>query len=213
MNKLTFEFTTPEIKTEFEWQLSQEVNVFDGERLVAKAEFEILVLNKNRGAKESYQKLEALGACDWELPLNLFFTKQNVKANLAETLSIKTDAKKSQQHIMLEAISVHEDYRNQGVAKAILTQIAKEYSKVQSIFTLAMPMSLFVDPDVCETEQDRAYYQRLNLVEGEGECESEKDSIVSFFQHNHFNVLDIDESLLAEPLPFTLLVSSPSLLA
>ena len=161
---LTIEFKQPEVKSTFDWQLIQEINVKnDQQQVIAKAEIEIITLNKHRGADESYELLSHQGATDWEVPLNLFFKKQNITADLVEKLQVKVDTK-AKDHILIEAISVLPEYRQQGVAKFLLSEIAQHYSKVQSISVLSMPMSLFVDAEDCESEENTAYYQTLDLA-------------------------------------------------
>ncbi|MFD2166826.1 hypothetical protein ACFSJY_11215 [Thalassotalea euphylliae] len=209
MNELTFSFSPLEIKTEFDWQLWQELNVFEGDELIAKAEFEVITLNKNRGAKETYEKLDDLGATDWELPLNLFFTKQNLNPTTSKLIEAKTNDKKAQQHIMLEALSVTPNRRRKGIARLMLQKIVEEHNKAQSLFTLAMPMSNFVDADACELESDKVFYQSLDLINDD----TNQQQVVDFFSQVGFKALEVDESLLAEPLPYALLVSSPQLIA
>ena len=94
MTQYTFSFQTPEIKANFEWQLYQELNIYEGEQLIAKVELELLTINKNRNAKQSYEALEQLGATDWELPLHLYFKGHNINSELSEQLEVKQEVKK-----------------------------------------------------------------------------------------------------------------------
>jgi GNAT superfamily N-acetyltransferase len=205
MMNLTIEFTKPEIKSAFDWQLVQEINVKnDDNHVIAKAEIEIITLNKHRGAEESYELLSQQDATDWEVPLNLFFKKQNVAADLVEKLQVKVDSK-AKDHILIEAISVLPAFRNQGVAKFLLNEIAQHYSKVQSISALSMPMNLFVDAQDCETEENKAYYQAMNLTENALATEQ----LTAFFEQLGFKRLAIDDSALEEPLPFNVFMASP----
>lgn len=199
-------FNTPEIKTGFEWQLYQEVNVFEGDNLIAKAELEIITLNKHRDAVKSYQALLELGATDWEIPLNLFFKHQNLNATLCEKFEVKPESKKSAQHILIEAISVVPEQQGKGIAKALLEKIAQEYAKAQSMWVLSMPLNDFLAAEECEEEQDKNYY--LSVLSSKPALD--KASITAFLTSNNFVELAIDDSLLAEPLPFDLLVSSPN---
>ncbi|MBA6392432.1 hypothetical protein H4J38_16825 [Colwellia sp. BRX10-3] len=202
---VTIEFNKPEIKSAFDWQLVQEVNVKnDDNHVIAKAEIEIITLNKHRGAEESYELLSQQDATDWEVPLNLFFKKQNVAADLVEKLQVKVDAK-AKDHILIEAISVLPAFRKQGVAKFLLNEIAQHYSKVQSISALSMPMNLFVDAQDCETEENKAYYQAMNLTENALATEQ----LTAFFEQSGFKRLAIDDSALEEPLPFNVFMASP----
>ena len=202
---LTVEFTQPEIKNAFDWQLVQEVNVKDdNNHIIAKAEIEIITLNKHRGADESYQLLSQQGATDWEVPLNLFFKKQNLAADLVEKLKVKVDAK-AKDHMLIEAISVLPAYRKQGVAKFLLQAIAEHYSKIQSIFVLSMPMHMFVDAQDCETEENTAYYQAMNLTEDA----LDEGQLNTFFEQSGFSYLAIDDSALEAPLPFKVYIASP----
>lgn len=201
-------FNTPEIKTGFEWQLYQEVNVFEGDNLIAKAELEIITLNKHRDAVKSYQALLELGATDWEIPLNLFFKHQNLNATLCEKFEVKPESKKSAQHILIEAISVVPEQQGKGIAKALLEKIAQEYAKAQSMWVLSLPLNDFLDADECETDTDTAYYQSFK----QANKSDTKETVSQFFIKQGFEPLSIDESLLAEPLPYDLLVSSPNTL-
>lgn len=202
------EFTQPEIKTCFEWQLSQDVNIKNEQgEVIAKAELDIITLNKHRGADESYALLLEQGATDWEVPLNVYFKKQNIVADLAQKLAVKTDVK-AKQHILLEAISVQPQYRGQGLARLLLKAIAKHYAKAQSITVLSMPMPLFVDADDCESEQNRIYYQALNLSADT----TQASALATFFQHVGFIDVGIDDSALAEPLPFQVFIGSANTL-
>jgi GNAT superfamily N-acetyltransferase len=202
---LTIEFKQPEIKSAFDWQLAQEINVKNAEnQVIAKAEIEIITLNKHRGADEIYELQSQQGATDWEVPLNLFFKKQNITADLVEKLQVKVDVK-AKDHILIEALSVLPEYRQQGVAKFLLTAIAQHYSKVQSISVLSMPMSLFVDAQDCETDENKAYYQAMNLAKDDVNPEQ----LSAFFTQSGFHYLAIDDSALETPLPFKVFMASP----
>ena len=206
---LTVEFSKAEIKSAFDWQLMQEINVKnDNGDIIAKAEIDIITLNKHRGADESYELLAQAGETDWEVPLNVYFKKQNIAADLAEKLQVKTDAK-AKNHILIEAISVLPEYRKQGVAKFLLNEIAQHYAKAQSISILSMPMYLFVDADDCETEENKAYYQALNLAQTDGE----QEALNQFFTQVGFVNIAIDDSALDEPLPFKVFIASPQTIA
>ena len=202
---LTIEFKQPEIKSTFDWQLIQEINVKnDQSQVIAKAEIEIITLNKHRGADESYELLSQQGATDWEVPLNLFFKKQNVAADLLDKLQAKIETK-AKDHRLIEAISVLPAYRKQGLAKFLLTAIAQHYSKVQSISALSMPMSLFVDAQDCESEENKTYYQAMNLAADN----LNPEQLSAFFEKSGFNYLAIDDSALEAPLPFKVFIASP----
>ena len=203
---LSIEFSKPEIKTAFDWQLAQEINVKnENGDVVAKAEIDIITLNKHRGADESYELLAQQGATDWEVPLNVYFKKQNIAADLAEKLDIKIDTK-AKNHILIEAISVLPEFRKQGVAKFLLNEIALHYAKAQSISILSMPMYLFVDADDCETEENKTYYQALNLAEND----ANQEELAKFLTQVGFMNVAIDDSALEEPLPFKVFVTSPA---
>lgn len=205
---LTIEFTKLAIKTAFDWQLSQEVNVKnDDNQVIAKAEIDIITLNKHRGADESYELLVQEGPTDWEVPLNVYFKKQNITADLVEQLQVKTDAK-AKDHILIEAISVMPEFRQQGVAKFLLQEIAKRYTKAQSISVLSMPMNLFVDADDCETPENQAYYQALNLPTET----MEQEALTTFLTQSGFIHIAIDDSALEQPLPFNVFIASPQML-
>lgn len=206
MMNLTIEFKKPEIKSAFDWQLAQEINVKnDNNDIIAKAEIEIITLNKHRGADESYELLSQHDTTDWEVPLNLFFKKQNVSTDLVEKLKAKVDAK-AKDHILIEAISVLPGYRNQGVAKFLLAELVQSYNKVQSISALSMPMNLFVDAQDCESVENQAYYQAMNLSEDA----LNPEQLSAFFEQCGFHYLAIDDSALDQPLPFKVFMASPS---
>jgi len=204
--KLSIEFKQPVIKTVFEWQLSQEINVKnESGEVIAKAEIELLTLNKHRDALASYAQIDSDDEnTDWEIPLNLYFKGQNLSAELCALLSIKPNIKKAQTHIMLEAISVLPEYRKQGIATYLLKQIVEEHNKAQSITVLSMPMDKFVDPQDCEEEHSKAYYQLLNLTEKS----LRQTELHNFFTHTGFIEYKVDEALLAEPLTFDFFVAS-----
>lgn len=203
---LTVEYSKPEIKNAFEWQLSQEINLKDEHNnIVAKAEIELLTLNKHRGADESYELLIQQGATDWEIPLNLYFKKQNIINELAEKLAIKSDSK-AKTHILIEAFSVLPNHRNQGIAKTLLKAITEQHTKAQSISLLSMPMALFLDAEDCESEESKQYYQDLAI---------EKDTLTrselrDVFKKLGFLAIDIDDSQLAEPLAFDIFIANPT---
>lgn len=208
---VSIEFKKPEITSTFDWQLSQEVNVKNEKGMViAKAEIELITLNKHRDANKSYEMLEQQqGSTDWEIPLNLFFKGQNLVQNLCEALTVTADNKKAKTHIMLEAISVIPDYRNQGVAKYLLTEIMKHYNKAQSITAFSMPLRDFVDADDCEDEDNKLYYQQLDLQSDA----VNQVSLAQFFKQVGFIEYNVDDSLLAEPLAFNIFVASQSSIA
>lgn len=203
---LSIEFSKAEIKSALDWQLAQEINVKnESGDVIAKAEIDIITLNKHRGADESYELLAQQGATDWEVPLNVYFKKQNIAADLTHKLAVKADPK-AKTHILIEAISVLPEYRQQGIAKFLLKEIAQHYAKTQSVSILSMPMHLFVDADDCETDESKAYYQALKLTEDDA-SHSELDSFLT--QCGFINVA-IDDSALEEPLPFKVFVASPA---
>ena len=203
--QLTSTFTNAEITSEYDWQVSQEVNVINNDGLViAKAEIEIITLNKHRGAKQSYELLEQQET-DWELPLNLYFSGHNLNEKLCNKLSIKPNPKKAQQHIMIEAISVLAEHRSKGIAMFLLQAIADQYQKAQSITVMSMPMRLFVDSENCQTDTAKRYYQSLQL---EQDLTSAQD-LQQFFIKAGFVEYQVDSSLLAEPLSFDVFVTSP----
>lgn len=205
MMNLSIEFKKPEITASFDWQLSQEVNVKNEQNhVIAKAEIELITLNKHRDATKSYEMLEQLGSTDWEIPLNLYFKGQNLSADLCEALAITPDTKKAKTHIMLEAISVHPDYRKQGVASYLISEIFKHYNKAQSITAFSMPLNTFVNAEDCQEEENKAYYQSLNL---ESETIADEE-LGQFFKQTGFIEYQVDEALLAEPLAFKIFVAS-----
>lgn len=207
----TIEFTKPEIKSTFDWQLIQEVNVLnENNAIVAKAEIELITLNKHRDALKSYVLIdEQDGSTDWELPLNLYFKGQNLSSELCEVFAIKPDVKKAKTHVLLEAISVLPSYKKQGLSKLLLKAIAEHYPKVQSLTVLTMPLSLFIDADACEVETSKTYYQQLDLSSDK----TTREELSDFFKHCGFVEYKVDEALLNEPLAFDLLISTPEKLA
>lgn len=172
--------------------------------MIAKAEIELITLNKHRGAAESLAILEEEGSSDWEIPLGVYFKKQNLSAALCEELNVKSDAK-GKTHMMIEALSVLPAYRKQGIAAKLLKDIAKNYPKVQSINVLSMPMNLFVDADSCEDQANADYYGALDLANDT----TTPEDLHAFMLKADFVDIQIDESLLVEPLGFQVYVTSP----
>ena len=87
---LTVTFNKPVIASDLDWQLSQEINVSTADgTVIAKAEIELITLNKHRDALASYELLDCEEGSDWEIPLNLYFTKQNLSADLCLLLFLK----------------------------------------------------------------------------------------------------------------------------
>lgn len=200
----TVKFNRPEIKTAFEWQLAQEINVLNANGdVIAKAEIEIVTLNKHRDAAASLEMLAQHDTTDWELPFHIYFSKQNLNADLCKKLDVKPSTK-AQQHILLEAISVKPEYRKQGAARFLLEQVASHYPKVQSINTFSMPMALFVDAENCLTPESTEYYQSLNIEEDGITA----DNLNQFFSKTGFIEIQLDQSELEEPLPFNIFIAS-----
>ena len=110
---------------------------------------------------------------------------------------------------MIEAISVLPEFRKQGVAKFLLNEISQHYAKAQSISVLSMSMHLFVDADDCETQENKAYYQALNLAE----TDNNQEALSNFFTQSGFINVAIDDSALEEPLPFKVFIASPQTIA
>lgn len=203
---LSIVFKKPTIKGSYDWQLSQEINVSnDAGEVIAKAEIELITLNKHRDADKSFEMLDEQEATDWELPLGVYFKKQNLIAEYCEKLLVKPDTN-AKTHIMIEAISVQPAYRKQGVAKYLLNEIALHYPKVQSLNVMSMAMNLFVDLEFCNGEENTQYYTKLAL---ENEAIANEE-LKAFFTASGFMQVEIDESLLAEPLPFDLFIASPA---
>jgi GNAT superfamily N-acetyltransferase len=202
---LTFDFKKPEIAGSFDWQLCQEINVCnESGEVIAKAEIELITINKHRDASGSYELLSD-DSTDWEIPLNLYFKGQNLTKDLCEKLSIIPDTKKAKTHILLEAISVLPAYRKQKVGQHLLQEIAKHHAKAQSVTVLSMPMQQFVDADECEDEAIKAYYHNLDLPTEKLTAEA----LSNFFTNSGFVEFQVDEDLLEEPLPYQILVASP----
>ncbi|NQZ81915.1 MAG: GNAT family N-acetyltransferase [Colwellia sp.] len=204
---LTIEFKTPVKSGSFDWQLTQEINVSnDNGDVVAKAEIELLTLNKHRDAIASYQQLDSDDEnTDWEIPLNLYFKGQNLSAELCDSLQVTPNVKKAQTHIMLEALSVLPQYRKQGIAQYLLKEIANKHEKAQSITVLSIPMHHFVDPEHCAEDHNKAYYQLLNLT---NDVTAPTD-LHQFFSKVGFIEYKVDEALLAAPLQFEIFIASP----
>ncbi|WP_076417454.1 GNAT family N-acetyltransferase [Colwellia sp. UCD-KL20] len=203
---LSITFKKPTVKGAYDWQLSQEINVSnDAGDVIAKAEIELITLNKHRDADKSFAMLDEQEATDWEIPLGVYFKKQNLIAEYCEKLLVKPDTN-AKTHIMIEAISVQPAYRKQGVAKYLLNEIALHYPKVQSLNVMSMAMNLFVDLEFCNGEENTQYYTRLAL---ENETIANEE-LKAFFTASGFMQVEIDESLLAEPLPFELFIASPA---
>lgn len=203
---LSITFKKPTVKGAYDWQLSQEINVSnEAGDVIAKAEIELITLNKHRDADKSFAMLDEQEATDWELPLGVYFKKQNLIAEYCEKLLVKPDTN-AKTHIMIEAISVQPAYRKQGVAKYLLNEIARHYPKVQSLNVMSMAMNLFVDLEFCNGEENTQYYTKLAL---ENEAIANEE-LKAFFTASGFMQVEIDESLLAEPLPFELFIASPA---
>jgi len=202
---LTIDFKKPEIAGAFDWQLCQEINVKNEQGdVIAKAEIELITINKHRDALGSYTLL-ADEHTDWEIPLNLYFKGQNLTKDLCDKLDITPDTKKAKTHILLEAISVLPQYRKQAVGQFLLKEIVKHHEKSQSITVLSMPMHQFVDPQECEEEGNKAYYQAADLQNKKVEAEA----LANFFTQTGFVEYKVEENLLAEPLPYQIFVASP----
>jgi GNAT superfamily N-acetyltransferase len=201
----TIEFSKPIIQGNYEWQLAQEINVKnDNGDVIAKAEIELLTINKHRDALATYQLLEDEGS-DWEIPLNIYFKKQNLTLDLCDALEVKPSTK-AQTHILLEAISVLPEYRQQGVAKYLLQNIAQKHAKIQSINVLSMAMNEFVDAQLCETQSNKDYYSTLDLPNET----IARETLENCFTNSGFTKIDIDQAALVEPLQFDIFVASPA---
>lgn len=203
---LHIEFKNPEIKNAYDWQIIQEINVKNEDGLtIAKAEIELITLNKHREAIKSYNLLCESEDTDWEIPLNIYFKGQNLNAAYCELFDIKADTKKAKTHMMIEAISVLPAYRNKGVASYLLQQIAEHHSKVQSITIFSIPMKLFVDVEFCDGDENKAYYKSLNLDEET----MNSNELGQCFKKLGFAQVEIDEAILVEPLPYEIFVATP----
>lgn len=202
---LSTEFKKTVSERGVDWLLTQEINVSNEQgEVIAKAEIELLTLNKHRDAAATYAMLEN-DETDWEIPLNIYFKKQNLTADLCEALNVSSSTK-AQTHILLEAISVLPEYRNKGVAKYLLQEIAKKHAKCQSINVLSMPMNMFVDAEHCESEDNKQYYRQLDLTNEA----IDRKALEQCFVQTGFTKINIDEAMLVAPLDFDVLVASPA---
>jgi len=177
----------------------------DAGEVIAKDEIELITLNKHRDASKSYEMLDQQEATDWEIPLNVYFKKQNLIAQYCEKLLVKADTN-AKTHIMIEAISVQPQYRKQGIAQYLLNEIAQHYPKVQSLNLMSMAMNLFVDLEFCNGEDNTQYYSKLAL----NNETIANEELKSFFTASGFIEVEIDASLLAEPLPYNIFIASPA---
>ena len=66
-------------------------------------------------------------------------------------------------------------------------------------------MSLFVDAQDCESEENKTYYQAMNLAADN----LNPEQLSAFFEKSGFNYLAIDDSALEAPLPFKVFIASP----
>lgn len=202
---LSIEFSKPVSETGNEWQLSQEINVSnEAGEVIAKAEIELLTLNKHRDALATYQLL-ANDATDWEIPLNIYFKKQNLTGDLCQELNVAASTK-AQTHILIEAISVLPEFRKQGVATYLLQEIAKKHTKIQSLSVLSLAMNTFVDAEHCETQENTDYYTKLDLANET----LARPELRCFFESSGFTAIKVDEDALVEPLQFDIFVASPA---
>lgn len=201
---LSIEFSKPIIDGGQEWLLTQEINVTDEQGdVIAKAEIQLLTMNKHRDAKATYALLEEFYP-DWEIPLNIYFKKHNLTDELCLELNVPTSSK-AQTHIMIEAISVQPAYRGKGVGQYLLQEIAQKHKKAQSLTVLSMPLNSFIDVEDCEEAHNRLYYSQLDLANDT----VTRDELKGFFNNNGFTTINIDEDNLIEPLAFDVLVASP----
>lgn len=203
---LSIDFQKPEMKGSYDWQLTQEINVKNSAGdIIAKAEIELVTLNKHRDADKSYDLLDQQEATDWEIPFGVYFKKQNLVNDYCEKLAVTPDTN-AKTHIMIEAISVQPAYRKQGVGKKLLQAIAEHYPKIQSLNVMSMAMNLFVDLEYCNGPENTKYYENLTL-DNETIAESELNS---FWEKTGFISVQIDEKLLAEPLSYRIYLASPA---
>jgi GNAT superfamily N-acetyltransferase len=203
---LSIDFKKPAIKSAYDWQLTQEINVTnqDGD-LIAKAEIELVTLNKHRDAEKSYALIDEQEATDWEIPFGVYFKKNNLISDYCEKLQVKADTN-AKTHIMIEALSVQAAYRKQGVGTFLLQRIAEHYPKAQSLNVMSMPINLFVDVEYCEGEENTQYYQNLDL---QNEKTTNED-LDGFWTRSGFMPVQIDQTLLAEPLSYSIYLASPA---
>lgn len=203
---LSINFQKPVMKGSYDWQLTQEINVKNKEGdLIAKAEIELVTLNKHRDAEKSYVLIDEQEATDWEIPFGVYFKKHNLINDYCEKLSVKPDTN-AKTHIMIEALSVLPTYRKQGVAVFLLKSIAEHYRKAQSLNVMSMPINLFVDVEYCEGEENTQYYKSLDL---KSENTTHEDLDI-FWTKSGFIPVHIDEKLLAEPLTYNIYLASPA---
>jgi len=203
---LSIDFQKPELKGAYDWQLTQEINVKNpAGDVIAKAEIELVTLNKHRDADKSYELLDQQEATDWEIPFGVYFKKHNLIADYCEKLAVKADTN-AKTHIMIEALSVQPQYRTQGVAKQLLQAIAEHYPKAQSLNVMSMAMNLFVDLEYCNGPDNTQYYENLSLDQETIATEE----LNAFWGKVGFMQVEIDEKLLAEPLSYTIYLASPA---
>ena len=203
---LSIDFKKPTVKSTLDWQLTQEINVKnkDGD-IIAKAEIELVTLNKHRDAEKSYTLIDAQEVTDWEIPFGVYFKKNNLINDYCEQLKVKPDTN-AKTHIMIEALSVQKNYRKQGVATFLLQSIAEHYPKAQSLNVMSMPINLFVDIEHCEGEESTQYYTELDLLNEQ----TTNEDLDIFWTKSGFIPVHIDESLLAEPLNYSIYLASPA---
>jgi GNAT superfamily N-acetyltransferase len=203
---LSIDLQNPVMKGAYDWQLTQEINVKNKEgNLIAKAEIELVTLNKHRDAEKSYSLIDEQEATDWEIPFGVYFKKHNLITEYCEKLAVKPDTN-AKTHIMIEALSVQPTFRKQGVAAFLLQSIAEHYPKAQSLNVMSMPINLFVDIEYCEGEENTQYYKNLDL---QNEKTTNED-LDGFWTKSGFIPVNIDESLLAEPLTYSIYLASPA---
>ena len=203
---LSIDFKKPTVKSTLDWQLTQEINVKNkGGHIIAKAEIELVTLNKHRDAEKSYTLIDAQEVTDWEIPFGVYFKKNNLINDYCEQLKVKPDTN-AKTHIMIEALSVQKNHRKQGVAAFLLQSIAEHYPKAQSLNVMSMPINLFVDIEHCEGEESTQYYTELDLLNEQ----TTNEDLDIFWTKSGFIPVHIDESLLAEPLSYSIYLASPA---
>jgi GNAT superfamily N-acetyltransferase len=106
--------------------------------LIGRLVLETIGLTENRPAWKAFSAIDRFCQSDWEIPLECF-DEHHITAQLWGALNIIPKGRSSQQ-VMINEVSILPEYRNKGLARALVKHVALLYPKSQAIWLIIGPL-------------------------------------------------------------------------
>lgn len=173
------------------WNKKQCIEVKDNDETIARIDFDIILLNEKRGAKDALLLFEGIKEVDpmgeleyipWEVPLS-YMNGCQVIPKIKEHWYEEYRPLKKAKHVFIKGITVLPHYRRNGIGEMLIKEVALLNKDAESIWLKVQP--------VTQSEKDafNKYQKKLFSTEN-----PDMDDLISFFRPYGFKRLE-DENI------------------